>query len=100
MVKITLPNPNDYQYNGGIKHFLRQLELCVHHAQKAYKEIQDGRKKDGEEITHDAEYVIFRQPRMDFDDIYDSEGSDAEGKIKIHVDKQIEDGQEILLEIN
>jgi len=100
MVKITLPNPNDYCYEGGIKPFLRQLELCVHHARKAYQEIQKEREELDEPITNPDEFIVFRQPEMDFMKIEETEGCDKDGKIKIHQDKQGEEGQQIVLEIN
>ena len=100
MIKITLPNPNEFQYQGGVKHFLRQLELCVHHAQKAYEEIKNNKKENGEYEASDNEYVVFRQPNMDFYEIDRVDGSDENGYIKIHVDAQSDKGQEIVLEIS
>lgn len=80
MVKIALPNPNDY--NGNIKQFLRQLELAVHHAQKSYEQlIEDGSIKDDSESGN---FITYRHPELDFYDM--EEKSDKDGFVKIHVD--------------
>jgi len=89
MVKITLPNPNDYQ-NGDIEHFLRQLELCVHHARKSYQEFEKD-ETSGENI-----YVTFRFPELD---LFNRE-TDKEGNISIHIDEALDKIQNIEIEIS
>lgn len=91
MIKISLPNPTDYKGKGGIKQFLRQLELSVHHAQKAYEEIE----KD-DMFTEDA-FVAYRFPRVG--SFYDLE-QDNEGFVKVHVDDESSDFQNIEIEIS
>ena len=102
MVRITLPNPNEYQYPGGIKHFLRQFELCVHHAQKAYEEIVNERVANGEDKYPSDELLVYRQPDMDLYDINgQNKGTDDElpdGYVKVHVDDQTNKGQHLVLE--
>ena len=97
MVKISLPNPNDYSIGisgretaVNIKHFLRQLELSVHHLQKSVEQLE----KDGM-LTEDS-FIMFRFPRIG--SFYDKE-QDNEGYIKIHVDEESDEFQEIEVEI-
>ena len=96
MVKIALPNPGDFTYAGGIKHFLRQLELCVHHAQKAYEEmIKDLPEDELEDLLGDM-FVAYRFPEMQ---LYDRE-QDSEGYVKVHVDEETENMSNIDIEIH
>ena len=74
MVKITLPNPDNF--GGDIKHYLRQLELAVHHAQKAWDAIEtDDLMPDPE-----ARFVTYRFPFLDL------EKSDPDGNVVMRVD--------------
>ena len=93
MVNITLPNPNDFQYEGGIKHFLRQLELCVHHAQKSYDEIVKDRS---DEVNLENIFCVFRFPKIN---LYGRK-EDRKGFVKVHVDEEGDQMQNIILEIN
>lgn len=97
MVKIALPNPDDYQ--GNIKQFLRQLELSVHHAQKAYEQlIEDGSIKDGEGTDN---FITYRHPRLDAYDIAEEQQkSGGDGySIKMHVDEVEDNIKHIEIEI-
>lgn len=91
VIKIALPNPNE---SDGIKQFLRQLELSVHHAQKA---IEEEEKSNGPEtITGEEAYAIFRFPLID---LYERE-QDGQGFVKVHVDEEATNMQEIEIKIN
>lgn len=87
MIKIRLPNPNDYQ--GNIKGFLRQLELSVHHAQKSYEQLE----KD--ELISDETFCTYRHPSVN---LYDRE-SDSDGYVKVHVDEESNQFLNIEIEI-
>lgn len=90
MVKIALPNPDDY--SGNIKQFLRQLELAVHHAQKAYDQlVVDGSIVDGPESDN---FISFRHPKLNFYEMNDIQKRDG-SMVEIHVD----DGEERLRQI-
>jgi len=86
MIKISLPNPNEYE---NIEGFLRQLELTVHHAQKAYEQLE----KD-DMITEDT-YITFRFPKVN---LYSREYDDK-GFAKVHVDEETNQFLEIEIEI-
>ncbi len=97
MIKISLPNPNDY--TNDVKMFLRHMELSVHHAQKAWEEIEKDAKENPEEYDENWRqnyWVIFRFPRVD---LYERE-SDNDGNVKVHVDEENETMQNIELEIS
>lgn len=79
MVKIKLPNPNEFQKNP--KQFFRQLELAVHHAQKSYEEME----KDGS-YNPDENFICFRFPKLN---LYDRDDI-GEGFVKVHVDEESE----------
>lgn len=96
MIKISLPNPNDYDKD--IKHFLRQMELTVHHAQKAWEEIEKEAKEHPEEWADNWKenfYVTFRFPEID---LYERD-QDEQGRVKVHVDEESSGMQEVVLEI-
>lgn len=99
MVKIALPNPDDYQ--GNIKQFLRQLELAVHHAQKAYDQlIEDGSIEDTKESDN---FICYRHPKLDFYDLAEQQKKDgtSDGShVNIHVDDGEEKVREIEIEIS
>ena len=61
-INIRLP---EYEYSenknyASIKSYLKQLELCVHHAQKSVESAE----KEGIEIT-DNSYVNFKHPGLE-----------------------------------
>lgn len=86
-IKVGLPKPNDTS-GGEIKGFLRQLELCVHHLKKSVDELEkDGLLKDY--------YLIYHFPRIN---LYGRE-QDNNGYVKIHVDEESDQMQEIEIEI-
>lgn len=91
-IKISLPRPSDFAINtlAGMKSYLRQLELAVHHAQKSVEEMA---KND--EINEDS-FIIYRFPSIDLD----SRDSDDKGFVKVHVDEETEEMQLIEIEIN
>jgi hypothetical protein len=97
MVKISLPDPNEFE--GDVKHFLRQLELSVHHAQKAWERIETEAKEnptEWDEKWRDNFYVTFRFPKID---LY-SRPQDEKGFAKVHVDEERDEMQDVELEIN
>ena len=97
MIKISLPNPNDYQ--GDIKMFLRQCELSIHHATKAWEEIEKDALEHPdkyEENWREDYWSIFRFPEMDLNE----RESDKDGNVKVHADEVNEGMQNILLEIS
>ena len=57
-VKVSLPKPEDTT-GQGIKSFLRQLELCIHHLQKSVEEME----KDGE--LGENTFIIYRFPFLE-----------------------------------
>lgn len=87
MIKISLPNPQEYGDN--IKGFLRQLELSVHHAQKAYEQMVV------DEMITDNAYITYRHPKVE---LYDRE-HDNTGCVKVHVDEEQNEFLNIELEI-
>ena len=87
-IKVALPKPNDTT-GKEIKQFLRQLELCVHHLQKMVEEIEKDRKLD------ENDYIIYRFPKIN---LYGRE-SDGNGFVKVHVDEETDQMQEIEIEI-
>lgn len=90
-IKISLPKPLEYdgEYKG-IKSFLKQLELCVHHCQKALEEME----KNGE-LGSDS-FVVYRFPSLDIQ----GRKQDANGNVLVHVDEESESMQEIEIEIH
>lgn len=97
MVKISLPNPNEFA--GDVSHFLRQLELSVHHAQKAWQRIEaeaENPKNGYGEKWRDNVYITFRFPKID---LYSRE-QDDKGYAKVHVDEEGDQMQLIELEIS
>lgn len=62
-IKISLPSPNDHSIStySEINGYLKQLELAVHHAQKA---VESYKKDTGvEEISEDS-WVAFSLSRL------------------------------------
>ena len=57
-VKVSLPKPEDTT-GQGIKSFLRQLELCIHHLQKSVEEME----KDGE--LSENTFIMYRFPFLE-----------------------------------
>ena len=87
-IKVSLPKPNNTT-GQKIKSFLRQMELSVHHLQKVIEELE----KDGD-LTDDT-YIMYRFPEIN---LYERE-QDEEGFVKVHVDEEGEQMQEISVEI-
>lgn len=97
MIKVSLPNPNDY--SNDIDLFLRHLELSLHHTQKAWEEIKKDATEHPEEYAENWKenyWITFRHPKMD---LYERE-SDKEGCVKVHLDEEGDQMQHIELEIN
>jgi len=84
MVKIKLPEASEGME---VKHFLKQLELSVHHAQKAYEEMV----KD--DLVNEETFIYYRFPNLNLND----REQDDNGFAKVHVDEESE--LEIELEI-
>lgn len=61
-MEINIPLPSDYSINTykELKNYLKQLELAVHHAQKAVESAEN----NGIEVTEDT-FVCFRHPGLD-----------------------------------
>ena len=72
-VKISLPKPED-TCGVKIKGFLKQMELCVHHLQKAVEQME----QDGE--LSDSTFIIYRFPFLE------NLEHDEDYNIKIHQD--------------
>jgi len=83
-IKVNLPKPENTT-GKDIKSFLRQMELSVHHLQKAVEQLET----DG--LLTEATYIIYRYPVL--------ESIQNEGKV-ITEDDLDEGGQEIRVEIN
>lgn len=95
MIKISLPNPTEYD----IKMFFRQMELSIHHAQKAWEEIEKDAKENPDEYAENWRenyYVMYRFPRIE---LYDRE-QDNDGNVKVHVDEEGDQMQNIEIEIS
>jgi hypothetical protein len=88
-IRVNLPKPNNI-VGKEIKHFLRQMELAVHHLQKSVAEIE----ANGESL--DDYYIIYKFPLIE---LYDREANDK-GEVLVHVDEELDQMQEIWLEIN
>lgn len=88
-IKVSLPKPKDTT-GKEIKPFLRQMELCVHHLLKSVEEME----KEGE-ITEDT-FLIYRFPKIN---LYGRE-QDDKGNVKVHVDEEADEMQEIEIEIS
>ncbi len=90
MVKISLPNPMDYGLNAIA--FLRQLELCVHHAKKAIEDLKEtGEWTEGEDSGC---FFVYRFPQVNLD----RREQDKDGNVKVHVDEESEEFQNIEIE--
>lgn len=70
---INIPFPYDSSASSypGIKSFLKQLELAVHHAQKAVENAE----KDGIKISEDS-FVAFYYPSLEYLDEFKGEPKD------------------------
>lgn len=88
MVKISLPNPNDFHDKP--EQYFRQLELAIHHARKSYEEL-----KNSDDISEDF-YITYRHPEIDLH----NQELDDESFVKIHVDQENEGMQNIEIELN
>ncbi len=88
-IKISLPKPENICGYKDIKHFLRQLELCVHHASKSLEEMNT----NGD--INETSYVIYRFPAIN---LYERE-QDDKGFVKVHVDEESDQMQDIEIEI-
>lgn len=60
-MEITIPLPNSFSIStySELKNYLKQLELCVHHAQKAMENAEE----EGLKVTENA-YVCFEHPSL------------------------------------
>jgi len=87
-IRVSLPKPGDTT-GKEIKHFLRQMELSVHHLQKAVEEIEKEKELD------ENCYITYRFPLMN---LYERE-QDGEGFAKVHVDEENDEMQLIEVEI-
>jgi len=97
-IKISLPNPQDFSGSSNadgkerakeMRHFLKQMELTIHHAQKALEQLE----KD--DMLGEDSYITYRHPQMD---LYNRE-QDKEGNVKVHVDEESEEMNDIEIEI-
>lgn len=73
-VKISLPKPEDTTGVKKIKSFLKQLELCVHHLQKAVDQME------ADEEISEGTFIIYRFPFLE------TLKHDENYNIKIHQD--------------
>jgi hypothetical protein len=88
LIKIPLPGGNGVNTYKELHSYLKQMELAVHHAQKAVEHAE----KDGIEISEDC-YACFRHPAID-----DLELNDEDAKFK--GENFYEELQSVELEIN
>lgn len=92
MIKIRLPNPNNYQEN--IKGFLRQLELSVHHAQKSFEQLEKDKMIDGNS------FITYRFPEVGLYQRYElDKENNPDSYVKVHVDEESNQFQNIEIEI-
>lgn len=78
-IKVSLPDPQEFK---NPIHYLKQLELCIHHLQKSVQEIED---------WNEDCYIAYRFPNLH---LHDRE-ADEEGFVKVHTDE----GSEMIVEI-
>lgn len=79
--------------------FLRQMELSIHHAKKAWEEIEKDAEEHPEEYAENWKenyWIVFRFPKID---LYERE-SDKDGNVKVHVDEENDGMQNIEMEIS
>lgn len=55
-IKIQLPNPDDYQYAGGVEKFFTQMRISLKAVEKTYQEAV----KDLPEEDKDTVFLSFR----------------------------------------
>lgn len=89
MFKIALPVPSEYEND--IESFLAQMKIAITAAQKSYEQITKNLTKE-EKANF---YVSYRFPQID---LYERE-SDDKGFVKVHVDEESTQMQNIELEI-
>lgn len=89
-MRFILPNPNEYQHD--FLAFIKQMELTLHHARKSFQSETEG--LTDEQIEN--YFFIFRFPKIN---LYDRE-QDKEGFVKIHVDEEGEEMQNIEIEFS
>lgn len=97
-IKVGLPKPNNID-GKDIKWFLRQMELSVHHLQKSWDEVEKEAKEnpeDYDESWRENLFLVYRFPRID---LYNRE-QDDKGFVKVHVDEENDQMQEIEIEIS
>lgn len=87
-IKIKLPENSSVNTYKQLKGYLKQLELSIHHAQKAVENAE----VTGIEISEDT-YVRFRHPQLDNLKIDDDD-------VKFDGDNFYSELQDIELEIN
>lgn len=96
-IRVGLPKPENTD-GTQIKQFLRQMELSIHHLQKAWEEIEKDAEANPEEYAEkwrDNFFLIYRFPSID---LYNRD-QDDEGNVKVHVDEETDQMQEIAIEI-
>ena len=94
-IKISLPECKSVITYKQLQGYLKQLELAVHHAQKAVENAEHS----GIEISEDA-FVIFEHPSLE-SSLKDDEGKDAIPKTaSAFLDNYYEELQNIELRIN
>lgn len=96
-IKVSLPKPDNTD-GREIKWFLRQIELSTHHLQKAWDELEKQAKENPDNFNEnwrDNYFLIYRFPSMN---LYSRE-QDKEGFVKVHVDEESNQMQDIEIEI-
>lgn len=96
-IKVSLPKPDNTD-GREIKWFLRQMELSIHHLQKSWDELEKEAKEnpnDFDENWRDNYFLMYRFPKIN---LYSRE-QDEKGFVKVHVDEEGEQMQEIEIEI-
>ena len=94
---IPLPRCDDSSTYKGIKGYLKQLELAVHHAQKAV----DNAEEIGVEITEDT-YINFTHPVLESSMLSDARDMNLEARqvLEAFADTYYDELRQIELKIN
>ncbi len=85
-IKVSLPKPENIT-GKEIKSFLRQMELSLHHLEKAVEQM------DTDGLLTENTYILFHFPHLERQWTKDNDNA------KVHVDENAEEMQEVELEI-
>ena|SRR3990167_8749999 len=94
-IKITLPECQGVSTYKQLQGYLKQLELAVHHAQKAVENAENS----GVEISESA-FAVFEHPQLEMSLKYDEEKNAMPEKASAFLDNYYAELQNIELRIN